>query len=147
MHFQNLSWVCLPNLCYSFSFLLNPARAVLSWIFPPRQITEICWLIAPLLCNLSLSLEFPLEKLSQECKHKSQLPLSQHPAPNSSTNGGKKAFACLMRRHTDCRVWYLSILLCTKLNETSSAIRSMMLLQHLQPSAMRENLPTNRHSE
>lgn len=51
-----------------------------------------------------------------------------------------------MRQHTDCRVWYLSILLCTKVTQTSSVIRCMMFPQHLQPSAWRGNLPTNRQS-
>lgn len=91
--------VCMPNLCYSFRFLFSAARAELAWIFPPRQITEICWLIAPLLCNLSLSLEFPLESSVKNAKHKSQLPLSQHPAPNSSANGGKKTL-CMSNETT-----------------------------------------------
>lgn len=145
MHFQNLSWVCMPVIP-SVSFWTPRELNSHEFFHHVRSLRSADWsLRCSVICRFRLSSRWKSSVKNANINPSCPWANIQH--QTHQLMGEKRTYACLMRRHTDCRVWYLSILLCTKLNKTSSAIGCMMLLQHLQPSAMRENLPTNRHSE
>lgn len=142
----SLGSACLAPVIPLVSFLTLQELNSHEFFHHVRSLRSADWsLRCSVICRFRLSSRWKSSVKNANINHSCPWASIQH--QTHQLMGGKRPYPCLMRRHTDCRGWYLSISLCTEFNKTSSATRSMMLLQHLQPSAMRGNLPTNRHSE